>query len=280
MLHKIRNFRDVVYDTQSQAYRTAANVKHLENRLNDLETLGLDMLTLQLRQTKLPQAFALKTDHPVAIESDDHIHPCGTMNDCTRHPRFVRACENLFPNEKSLNVIDLGCAGGGIVFDFLLRGHRAIGLEGSDYSLKAQRAMWRLIPDHLHTCDITKPYLVDGKFHVISAWEVMEHIPENLLPGMLSNIRNHLADDGVFVASIAKFEYGDPETGAVYHVTVKSREWWVEQFAKAGLLEVSPSPFVLADHARGSGNGPADQDWNAAMSPELGFHLCVRKATS
>jgi hypothetical protein len=54
--------------------------------------------------------------------------------------------------------MDLGCSGGGIILDALLRGHMAIGLEGSDVSLKQQRAEWRVIPNHLFTCDITKPF--------------------------------------------------------------------------------------------------------------------------
>ncbi len=262
--------KDLAVDSRDVLHRLRDRLNYAEHHLHQQDMLLQDMLALQLKQVKLPEAFNLKTEHPVAIYSDDHTHPLGTAQDNTRHPRFVGACEKAFGGK--LNVLDLGCAGGGLVWDFLLRGHRAMGLEGSDHSLISQRGMWRLLPDHLKTCDITKPFTLDGKFHVISAWEVMEHIPEDLLPGMLANIRDHLRDDGVFVASIATFECADEETGAVWHVTIQDRAWWIETFARHGLTLADPQPFSLADHVRGSGNGP--NDWSAALRPDMGFHLC------
>jgi len=41
--------------------------------------------------------------------------------------------------------MDIRCSGGGLVLDGILKGHFAIGLEGSDYSKKRQRAEWRLM---------------------------------------------------------------------------------------------------------------------------------------
>lgn len=106
----------------------------------------------------------------------------GTRNDNTRCPRFVRKCEDIFGHK--IRALDLGCAGGGLVLDFLLAGHSSVGLEGSDYSLKWQRAEWRFLRDRLFTCDITEPYsIIDNsagkpaQFDLISAWEVLEHLP-------------------------------------------------------------------------------------------------------
>jgi hypothetical protein len=62
--------------------------------------------------------------------------------------------------------MDLGCSGGGLVFDFLLRGHTAVGIEGSDFSQKSQRAEWRLLNQcNLLTADITKPFQVIPHTH-------------------------------------------------------------------------------------------------------------------
>ena len=65
--------------------------------------------------------FEVITSSPVAAASNDHKVPLGTINDNTRCPRFVAACERVF--RKPLRFMDLGCAGGGLVLDFLLRGH-------------------------------------------------------------------------------------------------------------------------------------------------------------
>ena len=55
-----------------------------------------------------------------------------------RNWRFNHNIGLLFPG-RFIKVLDLGCAGGGMVHDFLDGGHVAVGLEGSDYCLKNQK---------------------------------------------------------------------------------------------------------------------------------------------
>jgi hypothetical protein len=62
-------------------------------------------------------------------------------------------------------------------------------MEGSDYSLIRKRAEWATIPDSLFTCDITEPFVLAGPlFYLVTAWEVMEHISQERLPGLCNNI--------------------------------------------------------------------------------------------
>jgi cyclopropane fatty-acyl-phospholipid synthase-like methyltransferase len=185
--------------------------------------------------------------------------------------------------------MDLGCAGGGLVLDFLIRGHVSVGVEGSDYSKKECRAEWRVISSHLFTADITEDFRFrdaagnTARFDVITAWEVLEHIPEDKLPGLFSNVLAHLKPTGLFVASVATFEDKDPATGAVWHVTVKPKEWWIENLERSGLVPIE-SPFSLRDYVRGSGNprvGPTGKfDWDAGQNPELGFHIAAMPASA
>lgn len=225
--------------------------------------------------------FNVVTEFPVAETSNDHLQPRGTKNDNTKCPRFVKAIEKVFNNRKPLNVLDLGCAGGGLVSDFVIAGHNAVGIEGSDYSLVWQRAEWPIIPNRLFTSDITKPFHVTYrgqpfKFDLITAWEVFEHIPEAGLTVFLENIRNHLSDSGLVMASVATFEDFDPVSGAIYHATVKPKTWWVDILAKNG-MQVIESLLSTADYPRGSGN-PRAMDWDADKNPDLGFHICCAKA--
>lgn len=226
--------------------------------------------------------FHVYTNDPIAYASDDHVYPRGTRNDNTRYPRFVRAAE-LTLDKKQLKVLDLGCAGGGMVLDFLLANHMAIGIEGSDYSAVWKRAEWGTIPGHLFTADITKPFRISSKevaeeFDLITAWEVLEHINEEELTGLFDNIRKHLSTDGIFCGSVATFEDSDASTGAIYHVTIKSYDWWVNRIVNEG-FEIVEGLFTIADFPRGSGN-PRAMDWNAKTNPELGFHICFRKKTT
>lgn len=222
----------------------------------------------------------LVTDHPIAIHSNDHIHPWGTANDNTRAPFFIRKCEELFPNKKNLKYMDIGCAGGGIVFDALLRGHFAIGLEGSDYSLKHQRAEWRALKRNLFTCDVSFPFEVQDvegnivRFDVISAWEVLEHIPEDSLEQMIGNIVNHLEVGGIFVGTASQTEDFEPVSGAVLHVTIKPQEWWEEKFMQHGLVN-RHDMFNTADLARAYGNPPLP--WMSRWGEEKSPYIVMQK---
>lgn len=181
------------------------------------------------------------TDFPIAYESYDHIEPKGTKNDNTHHMAFVERVEELAGGNK-INFADLGCAGGGLVKDFIDRGHKAVGIEGSDYSRQNKRAEWATIPDSLFTADITKPFFVtdDGMVSVcdvMSAWDVLEHISETDLGNLIANIRNNLKMNGIFVCSIATFE------DHPHHVTLKPKEWWVDLFKKYKMIEVDAGAF-------------------------------------
>ena len=112
----------------------------------------IDLVT-GVRSIRHNRNIKLVTEQPVAYDSLDHIDPVGTIRDNTRHYGFYNKCRSIYG--KSLSFLDLGCAGGGLVFDFALNGHVAIGLEGSDISKILARTNWRTIPDNLFTCDIT-----------------------------------------------------------------------------------------------------------------------------
>lgn len=279
---ELHSLRATIGETQRQLDRLElllrATLEH-QTRAGNVAGVSPNQLLAQTLKSLSGPPVRMITDYPVAVSSDDHVHPRGTANDDTHHPRFVDRLESEFG--RKVSVLDLGCSGGGLVLDFITRGHRAIGVEGSDYSLRRKRASWGIIPDNLFTADITKPFSIeeiDGstvKFDAITAWEVLEHLPEELLPGFVDNVLRHLAPGGLFLASVATFEDKDPATGAVWHQTVKPRPWWVEKLAALGLKTVNDHGFEIADFVRGSGN-PTTHDWNAATQPELGFHVVAR----
>jgi SAM-dependent methyltransferase len=232
--------------------------------------------------------FRVVTDHPVALDSDDHVRPGGTMHDNSRNRRFNRAAYALFPpGRHPLKILDLGCAGGGFVKDCLDDGHHAVGLEGSDYSTKwdgpggtpqerasrrpGRRAEWATIPDNLFTADITRPFAItaDGapaRFDLVTAWEVMEHIREDALPALCHNVRKHLAPDGLWVMSVS------PQPGD-YHVCVHDRPWWLRVMAANGFLhrdELLPH-FTPDDWVRGPRqNAPGSFHLIVSSSPAAG----------
>lgn len=150
----------------------------------------------------------IKTLFPVALDSPDHITPVGTKNDNNTNLKLIDEIENYF--KKSISFLDIGCSGGQFAVDFFERKHLSVGIEGSDYSVKYERANW---PDYygkvLFTCDASKEYFItDDKDHLIffdciSSWEVIEHIHPNRLDQFFQNIKNHMNKDSIFIGTIS-----------------------------------------------------------------------------
>jgi SAM-dependent methyltransferase len=221
--------------------------------------------------------FSLETQKPVATASADHQWPRGTASDYSRNRNFNLKLYHRFNDRPDLRLLDLGCAGGAFVQSILEDGYTAIGIEGSDFSRKLRSGAWDTCPHHLLTCDITEEFQLRDRagepmqFHCITAWEVLEHIPAEKLPGLLANIARHLAPDGIFVASVDTVPDADPTTGAVYHVTLQPKAWWLAQFAEVGLTECHDHPFATRDYVRGHGMG--FEDWDPDDGE--GFHLVL-----
>ena len=283
MLRKILYFCRRLIGTQ----QISEKICQLERNLREEHGIQKRMLEELLRPfianilETLPK-IVVRTDFPVACTSNDHLYPRGTLNDDTHSMRFCAACERLFPGKK-LHYLDLGCSGGGLVTDFLLNGHDAVGLEGSDVSLRIRRAQWRYLANiRLFTADATKEFKILEikdqkeeifKADVISAWEFMEHIREEDLPQVFLNVKNHLAPGGYFIGSIATFD--DIVHGVSYHPTVQNKEWWKEKFFQNGFSFLEPLSFLdHYDFARGCGNGPLDCDFR--LKPDKGFHFIAR----
>lgn len=181
-----------------------------------------------------------RAPHPTY--SKDYTEPKGGAHDNTLNHDFI----NCFSN-KSINYLDLGCAGGALVENMLAKGHNSFGVDGSDSQKVRGVNGWGRIPDRLFNADITEPFhfIEDEtgnqlKFDVISAWDVMEHLYEDRLPGFCENLKNNLKPDGYFVCGIADFE----DQG--YHVTLHDKQWWIDMFDANGLSLVSDVFFEIA----------------------------------
>jgi SAM-dependent methyltransferase len=181
----------------------------------------------------------LETEHPVAYKSPDHLVPWGTKYDNSTHGKFILFMEDRIGRTGGgvqRRSLDLGCSGGGLVYDFLRLGWVAVGLEGSDFSLKHGRAHWpELANRHLFTCDIGKPFRVldQGQIHqcdLITMWEVLEHIRTEELPTLFQNILNHLKPGGYFIASTTSEP--DIHDGVDLHQTKLTNAEWRQWVAK------------------------------------------------
>jgi predicted TPR repeat methyltransferase len=217
----------------------------------------------------------------VAVDSDDTKHPWGAVNDNSICPRFNVRLYELLGARPQVRVLDLGCAGGGFVRSLLDDGHFAVGLDGCDVPKYRRLGEWGTIPHHLFTCDVTRPFTLRDRatgdrlrFDAITAWELLEHIPDGDLDRLMANVLDHLAPDGYFLCSVSTVEDGNPEVGAVYHVTVRPRQWWLDRLAGVGMELVVDHPVGPDDWVRGAGNCRLDR---RAVEEGIGFHLVLRR---
>ena len=227
------------------------------------------------RKRPVPR-FVFRADKPLALDSPDHIFPWGTKECNFRNRLFNRKMEALL-GPRPLRILDLGCAGGGFVKSCLDSGHAAIGVEGSDYSQRIQRAEWATIPQNLCTGDITAPFTVDevddlsgvrspARFDVVTAWEVIEHIRTADLPAVCRNVAAHLAEDGVWIMSISPIQ--DIKGGYALHQTVQPRDWWLKFFSSQGFTN---HPWLVDYFGRDWVRGPLQ------MAPSS-FHVVLTRS--
>lgn len=187
------------------------------------------------------------TDHPVAADSPDHQFPWGTKRDNTTDLGFIAEVEQFFG--RTIRTLDIGCSGGQLTIDFNKRGHAAIGIEGSDYSVKHARANWPKWHNVcLYTCDASKPFKIvyddDSPiiFDLITAWEVVEHIHPDGLDQFFTNITNHMSPESIFTASIAPIP--DVIEGHVLHQSVFDEKTWMEEILPKYFKKVGKLPFA------------------------------------
>lgn len=198
--------------------------------------------------------YKVLTDKPIATDSLDHREPCGVRNDNTINAIFVdKMIKYYYQVEQrpvTIRYLDLGCAGGGLVKQFLNLGHNAIGIDGSDFRQKHQLPEWNTISDNLFTADITEPFKIYDNnivaiFDIIALWEVMEHIPEDKIPQLILNIKQHLSYNGFLMVSISK----DPQP---HHVNIKEFDEWDKLFERYGFVrQTSLENYIEPDFPRG-----------------------------
>jgi SAM-dependent methyltransferase len=198
----------------------------------------------------------INTNYPNAYGPDYDFPSQGASQNNHSNPVYLGELERI-TNKTNFSYLDLGCAGGQSVVELHNRGNVSCGIEGSNLdkmieeSKKRNKPEPRFIGDTyqpdtdvhdnwvnykdicLFKSDITKPFeLLNSdnkiqKFDVITAWDVLEHPKPEDIPDLITNIKKHLNDDGVFICLINL-------VSGSHHQCIKPEDWWLKIFDENG----------------------------------------------
>lgn len=217
--------------------------KHfLRDLLSKCQIDLLILIFMRIRLRTRSSKVRVVTNHPIAVDSDDHKHPVGSINDNYADRGFILALLEEFPALERF--CDLGCAGGELVAQLDSLGVTAVGVEGSSKVLLGSgRRNWiASMGSNLFFADISKKFQVleDGqlmKFDVVHAEEVFEHLTETQVISTLENIQNLMRDTSVLLLGISlNDDCRVIRNGAVVnlHKSVRPASWWLNLFSKNG----------------------------------------------
>ena len=107
--------------------------------------------------------------------------------------RSIREASSIINNISFNTVLDYGCAKGFMVHALRLLGKEAYGVDVSDYAVKNCHPR---VKEYLTVVETAED--IKGGWDLIIAKDVLEHIPKELIPGVLAELRRRCKT--IFVA--------------------------------------------------------------------------------
>jgi len=129
-------------------------------------------------------------------------------------------------------LLEIGCAKGFFIGHAEHYGYDAIGIDLSQWAIDHS-----VRPDQTFLRDITGPITWKQEFDVVCSWELLEHIPAELLPAVFANIKTAMAPGALTFHRIGMLLEGEDHASLEddkTHVTIENREWWEARFQEQG----------------------------------------------
>jgi SAM-dependent methyltransferase len=124
--------------------------------------------------------------------------------------------------------LDVGCGHGAMVHLMLERGLDARGFDASEWMIEQARAVHPELADRFAVGDAAGPFPFEGPFALITAIEVVEHLPEPKTA--LMEMRQRLAPGGTLVMTTPNprnfMPFRNPAFQDPTHVNVHEPDWW------------------------------------------------------
>ena len=150
---------------------------------------------------------------------------------------FTATAKHITETFKPKKLLDAGTAKGFLVYALCQAGVDAYGIDISKYAV--DNAMLE-VKDRIRLGAIQKLDYPANSFDVVTAFDVLEHIKEEEIPQVCSELIR-VSRKWVVVRVPTKEEPGDLDA---YHETVKPKQWWEKQLVAAGGKVVPCEPYI------------------------------------
>jgi cyclopropane fatty-acyl-phospholipid synthase-like methyltransferase len=161
-----------------------------------------------------------------------------------------------FPTVKTLqqflkpgsSILEVGCATGWFVQAARQAGFDAVGIDVSQWAIEhpapgAEGHIFQASVIDL-AASSTTPRKADRMFDAVVSWEMLEHVPEDLVSSALAAMFTVTRSDGLWVHRIALEDAADHHAhDDVTHFTIKPRQFWRDQFAVYDRLSLNRTDF-------------------------------------
>ena len=157
-------------------------------------------------------------------------HVSGYENYRWMPERTIREATSIISNVNFETVLDFGCAKGFMVYAMSLLGKQAFGVDISQYAVNAALPQ---VKDRLTIIDTADD--ITGNYDLLIAKDVLEHVPYDILPGMLKTFRQKCKNILVAVplGENKKFRIRQYEMD-VTHIVREPEEFWLKTLGDAG----------------------------------------------
>jgi SAM-dependent methyltransferase len=158
-------------------------------------------MALDPKQSKQDSQYSYPY-HYIPIYKNGNFHQARTLKWGYEYVSYLFFVIDKIKEIDFDSLLDVGCGDGRLLHELYkqIPDKRLVGLDYTDKSIQMAR---HLNPDiQFIQGDITTSEQVKEKFDIITAVEVLEHIPPDDLPRFVSGIAGHLVPEGRFIITV------------------------------------------------------------------------------